>query len=256
MKPCLALAANTFLEAVREKVLYLLAGFAVSVFVASRLLSPLALGEGRRVTIDLGMFSLSVFGLLMIVFVGHSLVYREIERGSVAFVFSRPVDRGTFVAGKFIGLAVVLAIAEAVMGGILALVLLASGYAVGSSLAGAVFLNLLDLWILAGLAILFAVLASPVLAGLFVLGAWAIGHAAGSLGDLAGLLPAGIAASGARALLWVVPRLDLFDATGWLVRGEAIQTEGWLFLLSYAVLYVSGALLLARVAFARRSLMG
>lgn len=250
-----ALAWNTVLEAVREKVLYLLGGFAGFIFIASRILAPLALGEGRRVTCDLGMAALSLFGLLIIIFVGHSLVYREIERGSVAFLFSRPVGRGAFVTGKYIGLAAVLLAAVGAMGGILALVLLASGYPVGIELAGAVALTLLELWILAALAILLASLASPVLAGLFVLGAWVIGNTAGSLADLALLLPSAPARLLARGALWVLPRLDLYDGSAWLIHGRTLPAEQWAWSLAYAGLYSVAALLLARIAFGRRSLV-
>lgn len=255
MTVTLAIAWNTILEAVREKVLYLLAGFAGFVFVASRVLAPLALGEGRRVTIDIGMAALSLFGLLIIIFVGHSLVYREIERGTVAFLFSRPVGRGAFVVGKYLGLCAVLAAAVALMGTVLALVLLASGYPFGFELAAAILLTLLELWILAAIAILFASLSSPALAGLFVLGAWVIGNTAGSLADLAALLPAGGARQLAHGFLWVVPRFDLYDGSGWLVHGGSIPAEQWAWSFAYALLYCVAALCLARTAFARRSLV-
>ncbi len=251
-----AIAWNTVLEAVRERVLYLLAGFGVFVFLASRLLAPLALGEGRRITCDLGLVSLSLFGVLIIVFVGHSLVHREIERGSVAFIFSRPVGRGAFVAGKFLGLILVLSAAELAMGSMLAAMLALSHYAVGWDLAGAVILTLLGLWVLAGIAILFASIASPILAGLLVMGVWLIGHGAGSLSDLARLLPDGAAGTAAGAILWVVPRLDLYDASTLLVHGVAVAPGRWLWSASYALLYIAGTLLLARVAFSRRPLTG
>jgi ABC-type transport system involved in multi-copper enzyme maturation permease subunit len=245
MSASAAIAGNTFIEAMREKVLYVLGGFAVVVFAASRLAAPLALGEGRRIVCDFGIFSLFLFGMLVIVFVGHSLVYREIERGSVAFIFSRPVGRGAFVTGKFLGLALVLLIMETIMGGILGIVLALSHFAVGWALAGAVAMNLLRLWILSAVAILFASLASPVTAGLFVLGTWIIGTSAGALARFDALRP----------VLWVVPRLDLYDGGGWLVHGIAPSAERWLFLLGYAAAYGTAALLLAHLAFARRPLL-
>lgn len=251
-----AIAWNTILEAVRERVLYLLAGFGVFVFFASRLLAPLALGEGFRITCDIGLFSLSFFGLLIIVFVGHSLVYREIERGSVAFLFSRPVDRGAFVTGKFLGLALVLTAAELGMGGLLAGVMALSHYPVGGSLAAAVLLTLLGLWVLAAVAVLFASMTSPILSGLLVLGMWVIGNGAGSLAELARMLPGGAATYGARGLLWLVPRLDLYNPSASLVHGTAVGPSHWLWSGSYAALYIVGTLLLARIAFARRPLMG
>ncbi len=251
-----ALMWNTIIEAIREKVLWCLLAFAVFAFVAARVVAPLALGEGRRVTIDLAMGAQSLFGLLLVTFVGHSLVHRELERGSVAFLFSRPVGRGEFILGKFLGLASVLAGAVVAMGAILALVLLASGYACGAELAASIGLTILELWILAALAILFASLASPILAGLFVLGAWVIGNAAGSFADLPVLFPTGIAARAVHALLWVVPRFDLYDGAVWLVHGTRPSPEQWAWSVSYAALYSAAVLLLARAAFARRSLLG
>jgi ABC-type transport system involved in multi-copper enzyme maturation permease subunit len=251
-----AIAWNTILEAIRERVLYLLAGFGVFVFIASRLLGPLALGEGRRITCDLGLFSLSFFGLLIIVFVGHSLVHREIERGSVAFLFSRPVGRGAFVTGKFVGLAIVLAAAELAMGGMLAGVMALSRFPVDGSLVGAVLLTLLGLWVLAAVAVLLASVASPILAGLLVLGIWVIGNGAGSLTELSGMLPGGAASGAAKGILWVVPRLDLYNASSSLVHGVAVGPTRWLWSASYATLYIVAALVLARIAFSRRPLMG
>ncbi len=255
MSIVIALAWNTVLEAVREKVLYLLGGFAVVVFIASRILSPLALGEGRRVTIDLGLAAISLFGLLIIIFVGHSLVYREMERGTVAFLFSRPIGRGSFVAGKFLGLGAVLGLSVAGMGAILALVLLASGYGFGINLAGALALTLLALWILAAVAILFASFSSPILAGLFVLCAWVIGNTAGSIADLAALLPSGGSRVAIRGVLGLLPRLDLYNGAGWLVHGTPPSPEQWAWSVAYAALYVVAALWIARLAFGRRSLV-
>ncbi|MBD3162175.1 MAG: ABC transporter permease subunit [Candidatus Eisenbacteria bacterium] len=251
-----AIAWNTFLEAVREKVLYLLAAFAGFVFLGSRIFAPLALGEGRRVTIDLGMMGLSVAGLLVVVFVGHSLVYRELERGTVAFLFSRPVGRGSFVLGKFLGLAGVLAVLVAAMATILAAVLFASGYPIGPELLASSAIALLELWILAALAILLASLASPITAGLFVVAAWVIGNAAGALGDLAALFPSDFARTAAGALLWVLPRLDLYDAAYGLVHAVGYSTDRWIWTIAYAGVYIGSCLLLARAAFARRPLFG
>lgn len=245
MSATMAIAGNTFVEAMREKVLYVLGGFAIVVFAIARLAAPLALGEGRRIVCDLGIFSQFAFGVLVIVFVGHSLVHREMERGSVAFIFSRPVGRGEFVVGKYLGLALVLLIMEVTMGGILAIVLALSHYSTGPALAGAVLMNLLRLWILSGVAILFACLASPVTAGLFVLGAWLIGASAGTLARITALRP----------ILWIVPRLDMYDGGGWLIHGVAPSVERSLFLVAYAAAYVTATLLFARLAFARRPLL-
>ena len=110
-----ALAWNTFLQAVRDRVLYLLLFFGLFVFGAARLLSPLALGEGRRITLDLGFASLSAFGCLIAIFVGHQLIFREVERKTLYFLFARPLSRSQFVWGKYLGLCLTLACSVVLM---------------------------------------------------------------------------------------------------------------------------------------------
>ena len=55
MTPITSLARHTFVDALRERAYLVLGIFLVIMLAASRLLSPLALGEGRRVTLDLGL---------------------------------------------------------------------------------------------------------------------------------------------------------------------------------------------------------
>ena len=101
-----------------------------------------------------------------------------------------------------------------------------------------------------------ASVASPILAGLLVMGTWVIGNGAGSLIDLGRMLPGDAAGAAARGLLWLVPRLDLYNASALLVHGGSVGPTRWLWSCSYAALYVAGVLILARLAFARRPLMG
>jgi ABC-type transport system involved in multi-copper enzyme maturation permease subunit len=78
-----AIALNTFREAIRDRVLYLLLVFAVLLIVVSRLLSLLTVGSEVKIIKDVGLSAISLFGVLTAVFVGVSLVFKEIERRTV-----------------------------------------------------------------------------------------------------------------------------------------------------------------------------
>jgi len=249
-----ALAVNTFLEAARDRVLYLLLFFGLFVFGASRLLDPLALGEGRRITLDLGFAALSAFGCLTTIFVGHQLIFREIERKTLFFLFSRPLRRVEFVLGKYLGLVLVLAAAVVVMGTLLAAVLLASGYAFGVAFAQALWLVFCEMAVLAAVAVFFAAFTSPVLAGLFTLAAWVIGHGSGELAALLAQSPGGSTGQLAGIAVWVVPRLDLYHDIVPVAAGTSypLAALGWG--TAYGMLYGGAALVGAAVVLARREL--
>lgn len=249
-----AVAWHTFLEAARDKVLYLLVFFGVFVFGVSRLLSPLALGEGRRVTIDVGLASVSIFGCLLVIFVGHQLIFREVERKTLYFLFARPIRRGEFVVGKFCGLALILAAAVAAMGALFLLLLFCSGYAFGGALFQAFLLVWIELSVLAGLAVLIASFTSPVLAGLFTLAAYLIGHGSGDLSGYAETLPDPVARGAIRAMLFVTPRLDLYHDTTPILLGSHFPSSAVWFATFYAGAYVGACLFLASLVLSRREL--
>ena len=249
-----ALAHATFLEAVRDRILYLLLFFGLFVFGASRLLAPLALGEGRRITVDLGFTAISAFGCLAVIFVGHQLIFREVERRTLFFLFARPLRRFEFVWGKYVGLLGVLAASVALMGGMLAAVLLVSGYAFGWPFLGALALAFGELTVLAAVAVLFATVTSPVLAGLLTLAAWVIGHGSGDLQELLVSTASPRAAAAIQAVGWIVPRLDLYHDILPVLDGRGYPAGQLLIGAAYAAAYATAALVGASLVLRRREL--
>jgi len=104
----LAVTLNTFREAIRHKVLYLLIGFALLVNASAKMIEPLALGEHSKITRDLGLSALTLFGLLIAIFVGTRLVYEEIEKKTLYIILPKPVRRWEFLLGKYLGLILVI----------------------------------------------------------------------------------------------------------------------------------------------------
>jgi pimeloyl-ACP methyl ester carboxylesterase len=110
------IARNTFREATRDR---MLAGVVVAglvLLVATQILSPLALGEGRRLTVDLGLSGISLLGLLIVLLVGTSLVAKEVERRTIYNLLSRPIRRSSYLLGKWIGLSATLWAVAALLG--------------------------------------------------------------------------------------------------------------------------------------------
>ncbi|MCA9600790.1 MAG: hypothetical protein KC417_02125, partial [Myxococcales bacterium] len=75
-----AVAINTFREAVRDKVLYGVLAFATAVLLFTLALAQLSLNQQLRVVLDVGLASISLFSVMVAIFLGSSLLYKEIER--------------------------------------------------------------------------------------------------------------------------------------------------------------------------------
>ena len=89
--------------------------FAVLLIASSYLLGQLTAGQDVKIIKDLGLAATSVFGLFIAIFIGIGLVSKEVERRSIYALLSKPVSRSQFIAGKYAGLVLTLAVNVAVM---------------------------------------------------------------------------------------------------------------------------------------------
>src|SRR5579863_8214510 len=77
---------------------------------AAILVGQVSIGIDRLVIINLGLSAISIFGLVMAVFMGVGLVYKEMEKRTLYAILSKPVRRWQFLAGKYAGLLLTLAV--------------------------------------------------------------------------------------------------------------------------------------------------
>ncbi len=113
-----AIALNTFREAVRDRVLYGLLGFASAVLLFSLALAELSLNQQQRVIRDIGIASISLFSVLVAIFLGSSLLYKEIERKTLYIILPKPVARYEFLLGKYFGISLTGMVFVFIMGAV------------------------------------------------------------------------------------------------------------------------------------------
>jgi Cu-processing system permease protein len=114
----IAVAVNTFREAVRDRVLNGMLGVALCVLVFSLALAELSLDQQRRIVLDIGLASISIFSVVMAVFLGSSLLYKEIERKTLYVILPKPIRRHEFLLGKYFGIALTVFVFVAIMGAV------------------------------------------------------------------------------------------------------------------------------------------
>src|SRR5882757_7194392 len=99
------IARNTFREAVRDRVLYNLIAFVLLLSGAAIFVGQISIDIERLVVVNLGLTAVSLFGVVIAIFIGIGLVSKEIDKRTLYTVLSRPVRRWEFIVGKFFGLA-------------------------------------------------------------------------------------------------------------------------------------------------------
>src|ERR1700683_3661757 len=145
---------------------------------AAILVGEISIGIERLVIINLGLTAISVFGLVMAIFIGVGLVYKEIEKRTLYSLLAKPVRRWQFLVGKYAGLLLTLLVNTTLMTAGLAAALFYVGrpfVKADASTLVAVYFILLELALLTALALFFSCFSSPMLSTLFTLGIYLAG---------------------------------------------------------------------------------
>ena len=251
-----AIARNAFREAVRDRVLYNLVLFVLLLTAASIFIGELSGGQERKVIVDLGLSAMLLFGVFIAIFVGVGLVYKEIERGTIYAVFSKPVGRGEFLVGKYLGLCLTLLVNVLVMGvGVsLALLYVSRGWdPLIPAIWPAVLLIYLELMLLTGIALLFSSFSSPALSALLTFLIFIIGHFSADLKSLAVSLGSTSARWLFTGLYYLLPNLSNYSFITPAAHGRT-PSAGFVFAAAlYALVYVTVILAAATIVFNRRN---
>jgi ABC-type transport system involved in multi-copper enzyme maturation permease subunit len=258
MRRVLAIARNTFREAVRNKVLYSLLFFALLIIVSALAVGRLSLYEEIRMTRDIGLYGIDMFGVIIAIFVGVNLLYKELDLKTVYTILPKPLHRWEFVLGKWLGMLLTLAVQMAVMGLVLGVTLAVQGARVDVPTAKALWLLFVNVVVVTSIAVFFSAFSSPFLSGFFALGFFVVGRSVPEVRALAAASgPATRRALEAAAV--ALPNLHLFYPSGTIIGSERVSVHAELVNASYlasttvyGLAYSIVVLVLAMLIFTRR----
>lgn len=258
-------AVNVFRESVRDRVPYNLVLFAVLLIASSYLLGQLTAGQDIKIIKDLGLAATALFGLFIAVFIGIGLVSKEVERRSIYALLAKPVSRPQFIAGKYAGLALTLAVNVAVMSAALYVVLAYMAWvepphlkaaweapATDPALLKAIFLIFIELLLVTAVALFFSSFSSPILSAALTFGLYIAGHFNADLRNFEHVVDSAPAVWLARGLYHVLPDFSAFDVKLQVVHGLPVTAGYVLTTAAYGACYIAALLLGAMVIFSRR----
>jgi ABC-type transport system involved in multi-copper enzyme maturation permease subunit len=249
------IARNVFLEVIRDRILYMIALFALVMVAASVLLPEVAAGAQDKIVLDLGLAGIHLFSVIIAVFVGTGLVNKEIEKRTVLVLIAKPVSRAEFLIGKHLGLAAVLAVLIAALAAIFLAVVAINGIAfpLGAVLLSIAFM-FLEVVLLTAVAIVFGVFTSSLLATLLTFATYLMGHLTQDLVSLGDLSENPALQRVTNGLYLVLPDLERLNLRNEAIYGIELLPDA-LELLShvlYALVYTALLLTIAVIIFSRR----
>lgn len=255
-----AIALNTYREAIRQKTLYVVAGFAAGIKLLAVALGEMSLHQEVRVVKDVSLGALSIFGVAVAAFVGGALLYKEIDKKTIFTVLAKPVHRHEFLLGKYVGLGLTLTTLFAALVALLTLALALRGVTLDVTLVKQILLSYSEVLVVAAIATFFSSWASPFAAGLFTVALFVVGRLVPDIAQVAKKVDNPVAHAALKTVARIAPDLHLYAISGGAVDGGkevSIHASfvGWDYVATaagYGLLWSAAALLLGILIFRRR----
>jgi len=251
-----AIAFNTFREAVRDRVLYNLILFALLMIGSSLLLGQITIAVQKQLLINLGLTAISIFGVLIAIFIGIGLVSKEIDKRTLYTVLTRPVQRWEFIVGKFFGLAGTLVVNAGLMtiGFFVALLFLMRGLERSdASILAAVYFILLQLMMVTAIALVLSSFSTPIESAVLTFAIFVVGS---FNEDLRGFADAakGTAHYVGLGVSYLIPNFSSLNYIASVAHGNPIPLNMIILNTAYAMLYAGAAVCAASLIFQNRNM--
>jgi len=273
----LAVAGNTFLEAVRQKVFAVLLLFGLVMVGGANYFTEFSYQEQFKFLKDLGYASIGLTGLLIGLLGAAQLIPGEIERRTILTALCRPLRRWEFIWGKYLGLLFLLFVMVGIMsvavGGVLQwkegqlLALEGSDPAVADLIRAeardprmlqAVLLVWVKLAVVAAMAVFFSTIAtSTTFVVAMTLMVYLIGHlqsVAREQWTESGETKQWLVKFFLAAVSLLIPDFNLYNLIDEIVAGNAVHWRSTLEVTGYSVVYIFILLVAASLTFEGRDI--
>jgi ABC-type transport system involved in multi-copper enzyme maturation permease subunit len=261
------IALITFKEGIRNRAIYGITLLAMLLFIANFVICGMIMQEVGKVAVDIALSSVSLSGLLLVLFVGINLMAKDLDKKTIYMVLSRPISRSEYIIGKFLGMTLLIIFTMIFLGmfALLSIQLIKMGYPgyflrfSWPMILLAMFFNTISLIMLSALAFLFASFASTSFITLIMtVIAYIIGMSLSDVKTLvetpgtSGIHPSAVTVKIVQAAYYLFPNLSIFDIKIHAAHAIPLSSSYFAWAVTYGVVYSALAITAAAIFFSRR----
>jgi len=247
MKVMYIIAMNTFREIIRDRILYGLVIFSLLLIGLSLALGQLSFTEQSRISANFGFTSIHIVAVILSIFIGSTLVSKEIDKKTIMTLLARPITRLQFLLGKSFGLLLVVVTVTTGLAIVLGGVFIGLGMDINLSFLVGLHGIMLEAMLLLGFALLFSTFSSPILVVTFSLSIFLIGHWTQSLLFLAEKGKSEEFKSIAKVIYRAFPDLEIFNWRSLVIYGDPAPLYEVAVASGYMLSWFSALLILSAI---------
>lgn len=254
MNKTIIVAKYTFIEVYRSKVMLSILFIAIGLVSISYVASEFAYGAPSKVALDFGFGLTSISNIVMAIFIGSTLLSKEIENRTLYMILSRPISRTSFMLGKVLGLSSVLIINTI----ILSLVSVSIYNYLGGKLSALMFwagwFSMIEAFIIMLFAIMFSLFTSNALAIIYTITVWIVGHSISATSKILLTKTNLFLNYTLKIISGLIPDLDKINLKDLLIYEQTVTLSYLLKSQLYVSIYILALLLIISFLFKNKNL--
>lgn len=252
MSAILTLAQNGFRESRRNRVTVVVFAFAFAMIFLATFALEFTVATFQRVLTDVGLGVMSLIAAVLAIFLGSSLIPKEIERRTIFLIVSKPIRRSSFVIGRLLGNLFTVYAVVVLMTALFAAQIVLQGAPITGPLVTAMVGVLLEVTVVSALCFAFASWTSQMVTAVATIGLYFVGHMASDLYKFADRAKDAPVRVLGKALYYLLPNLDRLDFKARATYGDPTSLAELGQALVYALGYSTVLVVIACVLFERR----
>lgn len=249
-----SIALNTYRESMRDRILLSVLVFALVMIAFSLFVGSISLEQDKMIIQDIGLALIFFLQLFIAVFVGANLMYKEIEQKTFFMIVPKPVKKYEIILGKYLGLGMTNALVTVLLSLVFFSVVFWQAHSFVGFLAMslAILFGFMETMLILLISILFSSFTSPILASVYTVTLFLVGHSSGVFRAVIEKQSFFAARYGLYALYYLFPNLEKFNIRNEVVYGIIPDVKQILLVLGYGVAYSLFLFILASIIFERR----
>lgn len=247
-------ARYTFKEILKSKILLNVFFIGIGLMVVTYVATEFTYGVPERVALDFGLGMLSLSSLAISLFMGVTLLSKEIESRTVYMVISRPVPRYAFIIGKILGLLGIQLINILILGSLTLIATLILGGKIDPLTLWSIAFTGLESLMLLLLVILVSLFANNILTVILSVVILLLGHSIRDTQDIQFVQQSPVLDKILDIYHFFLPAFYKLNLKDFVIYNKTLELSYLLPNLAYGVLYSGFLLIMIVYVFNRRNL--
>lgn len=250
----ITVAKFTFLEVYRSKLMIGVLFLALALLIVTSVASEFAYGASAKVALDVGLGIMSLSNLGIAIFIGSTLLSKEIEQRTLYMILSRPISRVSFLLGKTIGLSTVLLLNSVLLGGLSVLLFMTQSGSFHQLFLWAILFSFLEALIVLVFAVLFSLITNVTMSVMCTFVIFITGHAINETSKLFFVKFSPFFKVIVDSCFFFIPNLYKLNLKDYLLYQQDVKLAYLLSTQVYAMLYLTAILAIVMLIFKNKNL--